>query len=168
MRVARGLFCSLPRPIAAVVAVCSLAIASALVPSTAHAAEGDSWVEGGRYHRILLQRGVVGLETERWTAACPSSYQYLDVDAGSDGRSVGKGIKVDEPGGVSVVEGGEELGIPSRNKRTYRTINGRRYYTGNGGTATNWAWLTTKHTYVEMVCTADLAKAWNEPGPGWP
>lgn len=134
----------------------------ALAPSAAIAATGDRWVDDlGSYHEVVYDGDFKDLPYDRIVHAdCPTQVSsdpskpytpYLDWRAGSDGRDLGSGIKVNDPFAV-----------------TYQWTRAARYHAlGTSGHAVSGidvkvaTWLIPNpHIYIEMVCTADPTFAW--------
>lgn len=113
-----------------------------------------SWVDGAFYHEVVFDRPITGGETLNWEARCPAGFPYLSKTAGAPGRSMGFGVKVQESGGVAVLES-LNLG------REYQTAsNNYRYVVKNSGTMTSFN--GTQHVRLEMVCTSSLFYGWSE------
>lgn len=111
----------------------------------------------GSYHKVVWNGGLDHYEGPRtWWAECPAD-SWLDLRAGTDGRSVGRGVYVgmEYPADTWVWE----ATYPSR----------RTTSLPGGGTAvkdlrievTNPILNTRRGVYVEVTCTKDPAFAWN-------
>jgi hypothetical protein len=140
------------------VAAATAAIAP-VTPAPAVAAVGDTWNSGDRaqfHHEVLYDSGVHWNASPGIRATCPTGFPYLDAGSGSDGRHVGRGIRVNEPGGFGVSV--TEIGY----MRSFVVgPDGKTHVHGVYLEVDNHIPFTELHIAIERVCTNDLSRAWD-------
>lgn len=137
-------------------ALATAALAALLAPAPAQAAEGDWWIEGDQYREVLIDRSWSGLSGRvDWTAKCPTDFPYLDTRAGTDGRSLGRGIIAWEG------DWGVDL-VAELETRTFAyPLPLHKLVTGMSGYVKNNRLDGRQAAQVHMVCTSNLQFAWN-------
>jgi hypothetical protein len=125
-----------------------LTMAALGIPSTAHASETDVTVD-----ITVFDGPVKGTTFAPWYEwKCPIAYPYVSGDYYHESVAYGRGLKVDEPGGVTVYRG-----LPFGTQKA----NGTKVVTGYGeGSVYNWngMWEVAR-VNIKAVCTNNIEKA---------